>query len=55
MLSVTCVNSGKEAIPIVRVVPVFSKQLLLAAPDFVALPTMVGGCRCTARFKLKAL
>ena len=50
VLNVTTVNSGKDAIGMVKVIPKYNPNVYRVSPAFVDLPTMVGGYKYTAKF-----
>jgi Bardet-Biedl syndrome 1 protein len=55
VLNVTIVNNGKEAIAAVKVIVKYNPRMYKISPEFVSLPTMVGGYRYTARFELRSI
>jgi Bardet-Biedl syndrome 1 protein len=55
VLNVTIVNNGKEAIAMVKVIVKYNPRMYKLTPQFVDLPTMVGGYQYTARFELTSI
>ena len=55
ILQVTATNTGKEPVALVRVIPHFNENMYRVEPDFVSLPTLIGGYKYTARFTVQSL
>ncbi|KAH0787892.1 Bardet-Biedl syndrome 1 protein [Histomonas meleagridis] len=54
IMNVSCVNSGKEALTMMKIIPMFNKEIFSIEPDCVTLPLLVGGYKYTAKFVVKA-
>ena len=55
ILQVTATNTGKEPVPYIRIIPHFNNNLYKVEPDFVSMPTLIGGYKYTARFVVQSL
>jgi Bardet-Biedl syndrome 1 protein len=54
VMNVTTVNSGKEPIPQVKLMPRHNPRMYRITPKFIDMPTLIGGCRYTGRFVVES-
>jgi Bardet-Biedl syndrome 1 protein len=55
VMNVATVNSGKEPIAQVKLIPRYNPQIYRIIPAFIDLPTLIGGCTYTGRFVVTSI
>ena len=55
VLQVTATNTGKDPVPMVKIIPSYNEALYKVEPDFVSMPSLIGGYKYTAKFTVESL